>query len=82
VLNKKGVVGALFDVFAETLLLVIPSYNFWTYLIVNKDFRKKFRKLVMRQKVEDDSSDMTFKDRRSRNGSHDSISLVRKTITQ
>lgn len=36
---------AIVDVIAETFLGVLTAYNFFLYLVVNKDFRRKFHQL-------------------------------------
>ena len=41
--DKSNIFVAITDIIAEVFLGALPCYNFWTYLIVNKDFRKRYK---------------------------------------
>ena len=78
VLEKDNVGFAIFDVIAEIFLGAVPCYNFWTYIIINKDFRRKFRKLCCCGNNELNSNDSTSSSAPARTQSTSNMSMSSK----
>ena len=49
--DKTNLSVLIVDIIAETFLGFLPCYNFWTYMIHNKDFRVRFLQIFCRQKL-------------------------------
>lgn len=41
----------IIDCVAEIFLAVLPSYNFFTFVLSNRDFRNKFKQVILRREV-------------------------------